>query len=149
MSDTAIEIRLCDEDLARWGGDEWLTIDLAEYKHLPDDELIKLEEGMGMSFFRLRRIEAPENTARGIKAMAWLARQRAGLTEPDFGKFRIHPGLVRTRMAGDTDPDPLTETSSAGERREVDTTPSTTSGAKGSKRDSGKSRQRLTAPTRD
>lgn len=147
MSKTALEIKLCDEDRAKYGGDEWLVVDVAEYTSLPDDELIAIEEGMQMSFFRLRRIEAPEGTMRGTKALAWLARQRAGLTEPAFAKFKIHPGLVLTRVPGDTDPAPLTETSSAGERDEATVTPSTTSAATESKQGSGRSRPRSTART--
>jgi hypothetical protein len=140
-----VEIKLCDEDRKKYGGDEWLPFDLSEYTSMDGDALIALEEGMGMSFFRLRRIEMPEGTLRATKAIAWLARQRAGLTVPKFNQFNIKLGLVMTRAAGDEDPDPLTETSSAGERDEADETPSTTLDATATKPGSGSARRRSTA----
>lgn len=139
---SAIEIKLCDEDRGKYGGPEWMTFDLSEYASMDGDKLIALEAGMNMSFFRLRRIEAPEGTARGTKAMVWLARQRAGLTEPTFDKLNVKLGLVQNRAAGDDDPDPLTETSSAGEQDEATATPSTTSDATATRPGSARSRRR-------
>lgn len=144
---SAVEIKLCDEDREKYGGPEWMTFDLAEYTSMDGDKLIALEAGMGMSFFRLRRIEAPEGTMRGTKAMVWLARQRAGLTEPGFDKLNVKLNLVLQRAAGDDDPDPLTETSSAGEQHEADGTPSTTLAATESKPGSGEPRRRSTVRT--
>jgi hypothetical protein len=140
-----VEIKLCDEDRKKYGGDEWLPFDLSEYTSMDGDKLIALEEGMRMSFFRLRRIEMPEGTLRGTKVMVWLALQRAGVTGLSFDKFNPHLGLILTRAKGDDDPDPLTETSSAGGRDEATETHSTTSDATATKPGSGSARRRSTA----
>jgi hypothetical protein len=138
---SAVEIKLCDEDRKKYGGPEWLPFDFTEYTSMDGDKLIELEAGMGMSFFRLRRVEIPEGTMRATKATVWLARQRAGLTEPSFAKLNVKLGLVLSRVVGDEDPDPLTETSSAGEQDEADETPSTTSDTTATKPGSARSRR--------
>lgn len=144
-----VEIKLCDEDRAKYGGDEWLPFDLSEYTSMDGDKLIALEAGMGMSFFRLRRVEMPESTMRAMKAMVWLARQNAGLSLPMFDELDVKLGLVLCRAAGDDNPDPLTETSPAGERDEATGTHSTTSATTATKRRSAGSRRHSTAPTPD
>lgn len=146
MSETAVEIKLCDEDREKYGGDEWLPFDSAEYASMDGDKLIALEDGMGMSFFRLRRVEIPNMTMRATKAIVWLARQRAGLTEPTFDKLNVKLNLVSRRAAGDEDPDPLTGTSPAGEQDEATATHSTTSDATATRLASVKSRRRSTEP---
>lgn len=97
----AVQVRLGDGDRERYAdGDEWLTFDPNIYDDMDWRELLVIEQEIGVSIWNLRTVELPGNTAHGIAATMWLARQQAGLIEPDFADFAIKPTTCRIRVAG-------------------------------------------------
>lgn len=93
-----LEIRLGDADRERFGGDEWLEFDPTVYDDMPLDELEAIERQIGMSLWDLLHNGGLRNSARSIKAGAWLARQQAGLPSLSFAAFDVKPMQVGTRL---------------------------------------------------
>ncbi len=105
MSDerSVLEVRIGDEDRERYGGPEWLPLDLSELMSRPMIEQSALEQQMtdngGISLFRLRYgDEWREEKAVVRISLPWLARQQAGLTEPRLADFRIDHGQIAIRV---------------------------------------------------
>lgn len=103
----ALEVRLSDQDWDKFGGPEWLVVDQDAIDDLPFDKIDPLERDMDMSITAWR-LELTRLSARGRKALAWLARQMSGdaeLKAPSYGAFNIQPMKIRYRaVGGDQDP---------------------------------------------
>ena len=101
-----IELRLTDTDRERYGGEEWMPLNLDAYDDMPLAEQAALERQMlaagGVSLFNLLRPggEIARDTAVGRVSAAWLARQQAGLTDPAFGDFQVNQHKMGSRVAG-------------------------------------------------
>lgn len=99
----AVKLKLCEADRAEYGGPEWLVFDVTAFDDMTTEQLDEFEQAMNMSIWRLRNVELPQRTARGTKAVCWLARQLSGdklLIEPGFDEFEIRPLQVDARPAG-------------------------------------------------
>ncbi len=92
-----LEIRLGDVDRERFG-DEWMEFDPTAYDDMSLAELEAIERQIGMSLWDLLHNGGLRNSARSIKAGAWLARQQAGLPSLKFAEFDIKPMQVSTRL---------------------------------------------------
>lgn len=148
MSTSPIEVRLSEEDREAYGPDGWMRFDINDYDKLAADELIRLEQEMGVSFFRLRRVEIPERTALSQKVTLWLARWAAGHRDVSFADFNCHPLAAEGRSPGDDDADPLEPGSSSTTDGETAPSSSSTSSEKpGSRKVSRVARRRSTANT--
>ena len=116
-----IEIRLSDEDWAKYGGPEWLVWDQDPLDDMSEEELSRLERAMDMSFWHLRNVEIPARTARSTRAACWLARQLSGDPElllPNYADFKMKPLKMRSRIVGGDDLPPP-DGSPAGETGET------------------------------
>lgn len=96
-----LEIRLGDADREKHGGGEWMEFDPSIYNDMPLADQMALERQLPASLYALLYGGLiRNNTAVGRTAIAWLARQQAGLTEPSFEKFDIDQLEMRTRFHG-------------------------------------------------
>lgn len=120
----ATEFALCKEDQEKFGGPKWVAFDRAVLDELPFDQLDPWEKQIiehgNISLTVLIYREFANGTQLGIKGVAWLARQMAGITEPSFADFNIKSRKVELRVVkpkGDAVPPPAgsSATSSAGE----------------------------------
>lgn len=107
---TAIELKLGAKDLAEYGGPEWLRFDPDSLADLSYDELDELEAPIrnesGMSLAFMLQVDWRAQTLRGIRAMHWVARQRNGLTKPDFADFKPNPLATDYRVVVASDDPP-------------------------------------------
>jgi hypothetical protein len=112
-----LQIRLCDEDRAAYGGPEWLVFDPERIRDLPVEELEEMEEASLISIGSMLDIVESTGdiptTARFRRAAAWIALHCAGEEMP-WGKFtpRILRAQVR-RQAGPPDGGPSADSSAA------------------------------------
>lgn len=97
------EFRLCDEDLAQYGGPEWVPFDRDQLHDVPFDELHKWEKETGIGTVVLLAGEFAEGTALGIKGVIWLARKMNKVDTVPFKDFNIKTLKARYRdpLAGD------------------------------------------------
>lgn len=119
-----IRFRLCDEDRAQYGGEEWVPFDVEKFNRLRARELEGFEAQTGVPLRVVEETLAGEATARGVRALVWIARSMGGLRTP-FGDFDIHTRLVQIKVDADGGPEaerPLDGSSSTSE-----TMPDTTS----------------------
>lgn len=121
----AVELRLGDEDRAKYGGPEWIEFDQDLLDDLDADVLDRLEREMDMSVFQLRYVEMRARTGRALRASVWLARQLSGdpeLKKPTYAEFKIKPLHVRARpVGGDDDAGPPDDSSASGSTPAADT----------------------------
>lgn len=102
----AVELRLADEDRAKYGGPEWLPLDWKVFDDLTTEELDAFEGPMDMSI-HVAKLALSLSRAKGIKAALWLARQTSGdpaLKTPGWGNFVIHPRKFDSRKVADANP---------------------------------------------
>lgn len=92
---TGYQLRMCDADRERYGGPEWVTYADDQVIDLTFDELVAIEDAIGMSMVQLRGVEARLYTARGCRAILWIARKLAG-QDDDFAEFK--PNVQRLDM---------------------------------------------------
>lgn len=127
-------VKLCQKDLDAYGynpGQEWLLFDPDALNDLPGDRLEELEAAMDMTLSELYVREIPRMSAKARRAMAWLARQAAGLPEPSWDEFNPRSMRIEMKPApkdGD-DADPLAPTSSAPSSETTSTEDGSVSGA--------------------
>jgi hypothetical protein len=81
----AVKFRMCDADREQFGGPEWALFQDSDYLDMRASALMKLEEALGMPLGSAMR-EFARGTTVGAKAILWLARHRAGVTET-FDEF--------------------------------------------------------------
>lgn len=123
---TAVLLRLCEEDRAKYpGGDEdgWVRFDAKSLDDLDFNTLDAYETGLGVSLEWVLRIDAVAQTARWTAARVWLARKMASIEPtPPLDKFNIKVRQVEVKdepkAAGDADP-PSSSPSSADEASET------------------------------
>ncbi len=73
-------IRMCDADREKYGGDEWVEIEMADILDEDTGVVEQIEEQWGMSpaeFIYAARRE----TVKGIRALIWAARWKQGLRD--------------------------------------------------------------------
>lgn len=73
-------IRLCDSDRERYGGPEWVEINMAEILDEETGLLELLENHWDMSPVEYLR-DTARMTQKALRAMVWLARRKAGCTD--------------------------------------------------------------------
>lgn len=104
------EFRLSDEDRERWGGPEWVPLDVDSLASLGFDKLWTLERPMkrsdGLTLSLLLSEEWPSFSMMGVRGMNWIARQLAGEYKPDWDDFKLDVinSTFRTVKADDADP---------------------------------------------
>lgn len=126
MDERALRLRMCAADQKRYGGPEWVDYRYDEVIDLPFDEVTTVEDTIGFSMARLSGVERPRYTARGLRAMLWIARRMAGESDdwvgfkPNVQRLDVLPVFDEAGDAGDppdpsepADPDGSAGTSSA------------------------------------
>lgn len=117
----AVLLRLCDEDRAALGGDEWLRFDEAHLDDLDFDTLNSYESEFGISLEYLLSVDKLAKTARWTAARVWLALKWSGVKVPrwkDFNlkvrKVQVKPEKATKPKAADADPPTSSPSSDAG-----------------------------------
>jgi hypothetical protein len=121
----ATKFRLCDEDREKFGGPEWVTLDIKVLDDLPLSVLRPIEEQVkafcdNKSLLVVLAYELGGGTMLGKAVATWVARQLEGHAEPALDKFDVKPRkieLEEVKPNGVTDPPSpeSSETSSAPE----------------------------------
>jgi hypothetical protein len=100
------EFKLGAKDRAQYGGPEWVPFDPDELAQMTYDELAELERDIltedHLSLASLLAYHWPLKTALGFRGAHWIARQLAGITEPEWAQFK--PNTLATDYR--TLPDP-------------------------------------------
>lgn len=84
---------MCDADLAKFGGPEWVEWNLDWLTDAPSGELEELEAGMPADWV-IADVLAYPRKARSLRAALWLARRHAGVDET-WDAFNPHVFQVR------------------------------------------------------
>lgn len=93
--------KLCDEDRAEFGGEEWYTLDVAKLANARGKELARIEVELGMPLaVPLGVVTGTSYAIEGIRAVVWLARYQNGLRTP-FNDFDIRTMKVDTEEVPD------------------------------------------------
>lgn len=106
---TKTRYRLCDEDRAEYGGQEWATFDPDLLTGARGHELERIEKELGQPIGTIVRAMRGDGSALGLRAIVWLARRQAGLKTP-FADFDIRTLRVEVEAVADepeVDPGPL------------------------------------------
>lgn len=75
----AIELRMCDEDRARYGGPEWIPLDLDRLVDAPASTLERWEEEVGYAIeLACAQAGATHPPSRPVRILVWLARKQGG-----------------------------------------------------------------------
>lgn len=97
-----LKIRLCDEDRDTYGGAEWLPLYPALFVEIRASKLADWERQTGLKILDLCQADFDRTAIDKVRAVAWYARQLAGLTEPAFAEF--DPLILKAEMADLTPP---------------------------------------------
>lgn len=95
-----LKFRLCDEDRAEFGGEEWEVLDRDRFENARAAELERYERQTGVPLQVLLANINGELSVAGIRALAWIAREQRGLRTP-FAEFDIRPLKMRTEFVPD------------------------------------------------
>lgn len=110
--------KLCDEDRAEFGGEEWYTLDVDKLANARGKELARLEVELGMPLaVPMSIVTMTGSSIEGIRAVVWLARYQNGIRTP-FDKFDIRTMRVDVEVVPDeeeADVAPLPESSDGSE----------------------------------
>lgn len=116
---TAVRLRLCDEDLERFGGPEWVTFDQAELDDLPVQTLNEFELELNQPLKLILGVHQRLGMELWKAAAVWMGRKMAGIETPGFAKFDIKSRKMQVEdLGGDVDP-PSSPTSSEPVSEEV------------------------------
>lgn len=75
----AIELRMCDDDRTRFGGPEWVSLDLDRLIDLPASTLERWEEEAGYAIeLACAQAGATHPPAKPVRILVWLARKQGG-----------------------------------------------------------------------
>jgi hypothetical protein len=124
-----IEMRLCDQDRERYGGPEWMRLDVDKLLDLPARQLRRYEGQTGYPIERAIDQAGPGMPAVAGQVLVWLARKQNGLhrntptgeAEPfdaldDLKTMRMAMRRAADEQPGD-DADPPAETKATSRRR--------------------------------
>jgi hypothetical protein len=95
-----LKFRLCDEDRAQYGGEEWYTLDPDKLDHGRGRELERIEKEIGQPIRVVTNALNGDGTALGMRALIWLSRYQNGLREP-FADFDIHTFRTEVEVIND------------------------------------------------
>lgn len=112
-----LQIRLCDEDRDTYGGAEWLPLHPGLFIDVRASKLADWERQTGLKVLDLCQADFDRTAIDKVLAVAWYARQLAGLAEPAFAEF--DPFILKAEMKDlasppkDDDADPPSSSSAA------------------------------------
>jgi hypothetical protein len=92
-----LQIRLCDEDRDTYGGAEWLPLHAGLFVEVRASKLADWERQTGLKVLDLCQADFDRKAIDKVRAVAWYARQLAGLAEPVFADF--DPLILKAEMA--------------------------------------------------
>lgn len=96
-----LQLTMGKDDQAKYGGPEWVTLELGRLDEIDFDELDALERQIldlwKCSIPVLLASEFFEDTARGKRGGIWLARKLADIETPDLADFKVKTQQIRAR----------------------------------------------------
>lgn len=99
-----LEFALGEQDQQKYGGPEWLKLDVSEMNDTPWNVLgpweRELKKATGQTITQLLVAGLDSDDGDGKKAVIWLVRKLAGVETPAFDRFDILPRRIRKRLAG-------------------------------------------------
>lgn len=117
-----LKIRLCDEDREALKQEaEWLPLHVALFTEVRASKLADWERQTGLKVLALCQADFDRSAIESVRAVAWYARQLAGLAEPAFADFdplilKMDMGdLVVRPEADDVDPPPSSSAATSAE----------------------------------
>jgi len=121
-----LQLTMGKDDQAKYGGPEWVTLDLSKLDEIDFDELDAIERQLldlwKRSIPMFLSYEFYEDTARGLRGGVWLARKLAGIETPDLADFQIKTRQIRAR-AVKAEADVIPPSSSTSSETEPSATP--------------------------
>lgn len=73
-----IELRMCDSDRERFGGEEWIRLDVDKVFDLPSKTLRLYEAQTGYPIERAIDQAGPGMPSVGVQVLIWMARKQSG-----------------------------------------------------------------------
>lgn len=103
---TAVMLKLCDEDRAKYAKPDWPEWIRFDEHALDDLDLLTLnrfESELNVSLDFLLLVDKPSRTTRWKAACIWMGLQMAGIDVPPLAEFNIKPRRAQVR---DEEPEP-------------------------------------------
>lgn len=126
-----LELRLCDPDREKYGGGEWIRLDVDKVFDLPGKTLRRYENQTGYAIERAVDLAGPGMPSVATQTLVWLARKQSGdnrnnpsgEAEPFSALDDLKTIRVSIRRAADGDAEPEDDVDPPAPSEQPETTP--------------------------